>query len=297
MPRWSEAPAVQGAPRWASAPVDQSVPKIRETELRQGQPESAWHSAWSSVRDAIFGTPERQELKAAGDLEGVVQPTPAEMAGAIALGASMVGGGPAGLATAERFIPGAMGRVLSGVGRAAKAHPRMTDAAIGAAPGLVHGDFKTAAEGAAVGALVGGRRGQAAETAAPSATQAARTLTKTEATAEIGALLKAGKDAEARAMIEGLRSGAVKIADDVAPVAAAQPAKAAVVDKGRQAASQHAQLMAFGKEVAARSPKVGERIWILLDEAGSPIRQLTPDQAGAAARKGLKTTWVRNLWR
>jgi hypothetical protein len=54
--------------------------------------------------------------------------------------------------------------------------------------------------------------------------------------------------------------------------------------------------MTFAKE-AARSLKVrGEKIWMELDEAGLPLRVLTPDQAGAAARAGKATTWVKNLW-
>lgn len=68
------------------------------------------------------------------------------------------------------------------------------------------------------------------------------------------------------------------------------------VSKGAQVAAQHKALMSFGKEVAKRNPKVGEKIWLLLDDAGNPVKGLTPAEAGAAARKGLKTTWVKNLW-
>lgn len=86
-------------------------------------------------------------------------------------------------------------------------------------------------------------------------------------------------------------------APKAAPVAAKAASSAAKVDGGRAASAAHSKLVAFAKETAARNPKVGEKIWMLLDDAGIPIRNLTPDQAGAAARKGLKTTWVKNLWR
>lgn len=82
-----------------------------------------------------------------------------------------------------------------------------------------------------------------------------------------------------------------------------EAAKAANLDLGEvfgskaaQAAAKHKALMTFGKEVATRNPKVGEKIWMLLDDAGNPVKELTPGEAGAAARKGLKTTWVKNLW-
>jgi hypothetical protein len=77
---------------------------------------------------------------------------------------------------------------------------------------------------------------------------------------------------------------------------AAAPVAAKVASKGVEVAAKHNALMQFAKQVAQRNPKVGEKIWILLDEAGNPSKLLTPDQAGAAARKGLSTTWVKNLW-
>jgi len=74
------------------------------------------------------------------------------------------------------------------------------------------------------------------------------------------------------------------------------PATTKAVSKGAQVAAQHNALMAFGKQVAKQNPKVGEKIWLVLDDAGNPVRAVTPGEAGAAARKGLKTTWVKNLW-
>lgn len=81
-----------------------------------------------------------------------------------------------------------------------------------------------------------------------------------------------------------------------AAAAAGAAPRAAAASAGREVAQQHANLMAFARDIAKRNPKVGEKIWILLDEAGKPVKYLTPDQAGAAARAGKETTWVRNLW-
>lgn len=74
----------------------------------------------------------------------------------------------------------------------------------------------------------------------------------------------------------------------------AQPVK--VLDKGAAAAAEHKRLMAFAKEIAAKNPRAGERIWVELDAAGVPIRHLTPDQAGAVTRRGGRATWVSNVW-
>lgn len=245
---WESSRKVEGGGDdwWKAAPLDRTVPKIRETELRQGQPESAWHSAWTSVRDSLFGTPERREARA----EGLpVDPPPSEVYGGIADAAAFLGAGPWAMSRAA----GAMSKIPGRIGKLAAAHPDATAAVIraagGAAPGAIYGDERAALAGAIAAAALGARRGPA---------------------------VTAGAEAAS-----------------AAPAAAA-PVKA-VVDKGREAASRHAQLMAFGKEVAKRNPKVGEKIHILLDEAGTPVRWLTQDEA-AHTPTHLKT-WVKNLWK
>lgn len=65
---------------------------------------------------------------------------------------------------------------------------------------------------------------------------------------------------------------------------------------GAARAAQHARVMTFAKEGAKGNPKIGARVWMELDEAGNPVRALTPYQAAAANRAGKATTWVRNLW-
>lgn len=103
--------------------------------------------------------------------------------------------------------------------------------------------------------------------------------------AEAAAYTKLGKSMASRAMPASAPAAtAVKAAAPSAPAVAQTTAPAAQ------------SIQALAREIAARNPKVGEKIWILLDEAGRPVRALTPDQAGAAKRAGQATTWVRNLW-
>lgn len=80
------------------------------------------------------------------------------------------------------------------------------------------------------------------------------------------------------------------------PNAKTAAATARVRGRGAEVAEKHNALMSFGRQIAAENPKLGEKIWILLDEAGTPVKHLTPDQAAAAKRAGRQTTWVRNLW-
>ena len=259
-----------------AAPWDQDEEAVnfpgKEASFSQGKPESAWHSAWESVRQSIFGSPEREELKDTGI---GLNPTTADMANYAAVVGSM--GGTAAVGSALGGVRGPLGAAAKWVG----AHPRTVAAATGALPGALEGDVSTSAKGAAIGAVLGA--------GGKSATDIMRTAKD---------LMAAGKSAEARALIEAVRRmGAAE-----APVAAAAvekavvPAVARVLDKGRAAAGAHKALMDFAKGIAEENPKVGQKIWMLLDDAGAPVKMLTPDQAGAAARKGLKTTWVKNLW-
>lgn len=244
-----------------------------QSELRQGKPESAWHSAWTSIHDAIFGSPERAEAVASGDLTSAT-PTTADLANYAMVVGSM-GASGAVEATLSK-APGLAGRVAGWVGR----NPVKVGAATGALPGILHGDLESAAKGATVGAVTG-----------KMGTGSVATLKR------VKDLVSAGKNAEAQALIQALRSEAAAVPSVAAKVEqAAAPAVTTVLDKGKAAAGAHSALMAFAKEAAATNPKVGQKIWILLDESGAPSKVLTPDQAGAAARKGLKTTWVRNLW-
>lgn len=84
----------------------------------------------------------------------------------------------------------------------------------------------------------------------------------------------------------------------VAEPAPAQEAEVAptVLSPGQAASAKHKAQVDFAREIARTNPKVGEKIWMLLDEAGRPVKMLTPDQAAAASRKKLPTTWIRNLW-
>lgn len=235
---------------------EQVAPSGDKSELRNSAPRSGYSILWDQVRDQIFGTPEHQQARA----EGLpVEPSPAEMAGTALTGFSMVGGPGVAGQVLSRAAPalGKLPGIPGAVARWAGAHPRTTLAAVNAAPSLAKGDLESAAVMAGVGALEG---------------------------TALGAVAK------------GAKGGAKAVAEKV--IESAKPAKVAatVADRGRAAATAHTELMAFAREVAKGNPKVGAKIWILLDDAGKPVKTLTADQAGAAARKGQKTTWVRNLW-
>lgn len=232
----------------------------KNASIGQGKAPAWYEGAWESARNAIFGHPDREEAKAAGI---GLQPTPAEMGEAALAGGSFFGGPMAGAAVGARVLGGMRG-VPGVVGKAAgwaAAHPKTTLAAVNAAPSVAKGDVEGAAMMAGVGALEG---------------------------TALGALVQ-GKDGVKGAVVE-------KLLESAKPAAKAA-AKVPRPDPGKAAASAHAGLMAFAKEVAKKNPKVGEKIWMLLDDAGKPLRMLTPDEAGAAARRGQTTTWVKNLWR
>lgn len=266
----------------------------KESSMSAGQPQAWWEKGWDAARQAIFGSPDREEAKAAGL---GLQPTPADMAGAAMAGGAFFGG-PMAAAGALRGAGG----VVGAAGRWAAANPAKAGAVAGAIPGVLHGDVTEAVVGAAGAAATGGvgsrisavRKlfgGKSAPPAARPAPAAPSNLTPESARAQAQALSAEGRHEEARAVIDALRQKG-----SAAPVQAATAAPTPKPDAGRAAATAHNSLMAFAKDIAKSNPKVGQKIWILLDEAGQPVRQLTSDQAGAAARKGLKTTWVKNLW-
>jgi hypothetical protein len=225
----------------------------------------------------------------------------------------------AGMATAPTMMGGA-GAIVTGAARS-RLRPIATGAAIGAGQAILTGGdvARGAIEGAVIGAGTGGaavRLGAgraaakvAAETAASEAAPDAATLLKiarsasassTERHAARLALQKMGWVApEAAKATETVAEAAAPATESllkkIGKSAAKKAAPAAKAASGG-AIEQNKALMTFAKEIAARNPKVGEKIWMLLDESGNPVKVLTPDQAGAAARKGLKTTWVKNLW-
>ncbi len=303
------------------------------SELRQSKPQSAFASAWDSVREAIFGHPDRAEARAAGV---GLQPTPAEMAQAILFEAGpMIG--PPGAATVGRGlgavgsrVPGVVGRGITAAGEFAAEHPRLVSAAGGAVSGGMYGDENAALAGAIAGAVLGGRAG-APRTSAPEAPVPVPVRTSAPApsrglppgyvpvrkvtakpappAAEMPAPTAPAKPAPKASQAE-LDAFARDISAPPPPgnraakaTAAKEPPKAAPKaetkpDPGKARVAAHGELMAFAKQIAQENPKVGKKIWILMKD-GKPVRMLTSDQAGAvsrAKRAGETATWVRNLW-
>ncbi len=55
------------------------------------------------------------------------------------------------------------------------------------------------------------------------------------------------------------------------------------------------KLLDFAKQAAPNAPR-GGKVWLELDEAGNPVRVISPGQVGALTRAGKKTTFVKNVW-
>lgn len=93
--------------------------------------------------------------------------------------------------------------------------------------------------------------------------------------------------------------GAAAIAGKTSQELAAEAAPAVlaklVTQAGRAVKPDYPAVLDFAKN-AGKGGKKGEKIWMLLDDAGKPIKRLTPDQAGAATRAGQPTTFFSNLW-
>jgi len=259
-----------------------------EAKLSAGtEGESVWAKAREAVSQAIFGSSDRAEARAAGI---GLQPTTAEMAETLGTGAAMAAapaaagmvgrgamaagravlpmapraygaysGGKAGYRAAG--VPGAL--VGAGVGAM---RPVGTSAAIGAIEGLAEGGVPGAVIGGATGAVLGGGAGKV-----------------------LSAIKGAQTPQEIAGFYQALRSGGVAapaVAEAVAPAA-----QAAVTAGGYT--KDVAAMLKAAKE-AGREFKVGEKIWVLIKD-GKAVKLLTPDQAAAAKRAGQLTTWVKNL--
>jgi len=168
-------------------------------------------------------------------------------------------------------IGGVVARPIAAAGTSllARLAARAAPAAAEAAPAVAETAYRGIPSLMKVGAPV-----------AEDAAAAAQAAQATKQAGNLGNLLR-GARAAAPAAEEAAPAVAKVAAPGAAEVAKAAPAKTVVQ---------------FAKEIAKSDPKVGEKIWILLDDAGMPLKRLTSDEAGAAARKGLQTTWVKNLW-
>jgi hypothetical protein len=375
---WDAAPVVEDGGGddswWKSAPAANDTgpapPALagRRSELRAGRAPSMLERGWEAARQAIFGSEDREEAKAAGV---GLQPTPAEMAEAAWMGSAMLGGplsiganlpriaraaplvkavrgNPVATMAAYGAVPGAahgspaeaiggavggalvgapaVGNVAGKVRHWAAAHPAAAGAIADAAPELLQGDVQGAAMEAVRGAIggavlgAGGRRLARRSGAGPAAPPDLPS-DPSEALRQARALAAAGRNEEAQALVEAARRNPATKPPRAFPTAApaperavapSSPAKApapapAAVDRGKAAATSHNEMMAFAKKIASDDPKVGERIHLLLDSNGKPVRRLTQDEAGAVTKRANRakkegrapeetTVWVKNLW-
>lgn len=231
---------------------------------------------------------------------------PMQEGGGTALDIAAISQGTGALARAAAgavTMPNAVGAAA----RWAASNPTAAGAITGAVPGVLSGDLRGAATGAALGALgvksVPGlaRRVLPTRPIPPTPKVAARPveMASTTTTAAPPAVPVPGP----KAVVVPARNTPIRKPPTPKKVAApkadtAEPIEPPVkiLDKGAAAAADHRARVAFAREIAATNPKVGEKIWMQLDASGRPVKALTPDQAGAAARKGEATTWIRNLW-
>lgn len=292
---------------------------------------------WAALREELFGSPDRAEARAAGIglqptkaemLRTGLQGAAFIPATGMARLGTAVGGRAVGraLAAHPRMVQGALGAMGGAVRSNGDWVEALKGASLGALLGAPFGGRRAAAAGAARAASsAAAQAGPGIASRVATATQAARQwavehprTVRTAATvagasiggrhgdvmdALIGAALGAaagGRGPGGRIATEAAEVAAPRAAA-AAPRVAAEVAEAAAprlaADAGFEVVRQHAALMAFAKRIAQANPKVGEKIWILLDDAGRPLRRLTPEQASAAARGGAQTTFVRNLWR
>jgi hypothetical protein len=219
-------------------------------------------------------------------------------------GALFAGSGIMGEGTAPVAAKGAatMGQRLMALAR----RPPVAGAAVGGGAGYLEGGPKGAAYGAAAGAglpigakhIVGKMAGNVIRQAVAEEAAAAASVAGRTAGAEAPAVTQAARNAALFAASQ--ETAATQAAARAAAHAAAQAAEMeapAAASIGAQRAAQHQAQVAFAKDAVGAGRVKGEKVWMLLDEQGLPVRVLTPDQAGAAARSGQTTTWIRNLWR
>lgn len=304
MPQWWEADPVVSEPSmqpmvahtphahgnwWEADPVADE-PKPREVTNYRGL-------RIVKTGDKVEANPTPTDEENAEMLRQVGEYYPA-MASLVSMG---LGGGAAAAARplAVRAIPYATGAALGGAEYAHSGDPLR---AMGAAVTGFQGGKGAVGIGRGLLARLGA--GAVAEAAVPAVAEAAAEAAPA-AYRGIPSLMRIAPAAaeEAAAVTEGARAtqSAGNLSSLLRPAASsAAPAVAetapVVAEAAKAAATPAKTVVQFAKEIAKDNPKVGEKIWILLDDAGQPLKRLTPDQAAAAARKGLPTTWVKNLW-
>lgn len=171
-----------------------------EAKMSAGEGESMWDRAREAVSQALFGSPEREEMRGTGV---AMQPTTAEMAGTAATGALLLGGGAAA-SRAAGALPGMMGTAAR-----AATNPKVAGTAY-AGYRMARGD--NPGEAVVQGALLG-----AAMRGGKSPTEAMAQASHGGIISRIGELLKFGRKAApaaegaaAPAAASGMAAGASK---------------------------------------------------------------------------------------
>lgn len=175
-----------------------------------------------------------------------------------------------------------LGKAMQRVGQAAIPATEAAPAAVEAAPAIARVAAPASQAPAAATTAAQAMAPAAAETvAAPAASQAPG--------AELAALLKQVPGEVVKRPPSKMNAAIRAARESVAAKAAPSVGKASEQEIGQA-------FMRVGKEAASKNPSIGEKIWVLLDDAGMPVKTLTPNEAAAAARAGKETTWIKNLW-
>jgi hypothetical protein len=246
----------------------------KEASLGVGAPESLWDKAKTAIMSVLTPDADRAEAKAAGV---GLNPTGAELLQGVGMIAAPMAapGALAGVGNGVARLGGVgniASRTISGAQGAKRGYK--TAGPIGAVAGGVIGAMNPVSTGAVEGAISGAEAG-----GLPGAVGGAVLGTITGGGAsKIAKIAALAKTAEAVSDVN-------KVAKATKAVKTAEEAKS-VFDASKLAAREFAK---------ANSKKMGEKVWMLLED-GLPVKKLTPDQAAAAARKGLETTWVKNVW-
>lgn len=286
----SQAPWEKYQKQAESGPWEKYQPtKQTEDERRAGQ---SFMQNWTENAGAMYeGDAEGLPAQAAGGLTALGMIAPAMLPAALPVGAARmladprVGGAIAGVS--ELVRTGDPGRAL--IVGAAGATATSGVAAIARELGKQVAKRAITREAAAE-----------ALRAAVRAERAAKMRTSTSVPSAGGATATRSTPGE---VVPFPTSQTMRVpAPAAAPVkpslSASAPATAAA-PKMAPAAPDPAALVRFGREAAARDPKVGEQIWYVADAAGQPLRvvkstaRLTADEKA----KGYTMSWIKNLWK
>ena len=284
----------------AKLPEDQREGFLAEVQRRLGNMTPSPHVA--PTRGASLGDFMAWRQGAMGDLGRAEPQTPEEVgaAGRGAVAGLASSGAIAAPVAALKMAGGAAGSLLVDQavdkGLQTVGVPSWYADMAGDVAGVVVGGVGAKSAGGTLLSLI--RRGgkpAAREVLSEVAEKSAQKIfPKTEAEAlRASALLRqAGKtQREIDALIAPIEKATAKALPKVEQKAAQEAAK--TVSPGAVRAAQQRRFVSFARQ-EAKGHKFGEKVWMELNEAGEPIRVMTPGQASAVPAS--MKTWIKKRW-